>query len=257
MLIDIGVNLTDKRFGDDRDAVIARARAAGVGGLILTGTKLAVSRDALSLAEAHDGLHATAGVHPHDAKTWTAETAAALRALLDRGAVAVGECGLDYDRDFSPRPQQRAAFEAQLELAIDTGKPAFMHERDAHDDFVAIWKAHQPPAGGVVHCFTGGPDAAEAYLELGLHLGITGWLCDERRGDGLRAAVTRIPLDRLLLETDAPYLTPRDLRPRPKRGRNEPAFLPHIAEAVARLRGEPVATVIEAATANTRRLFGL
>lgn len=256
-MIDIGVNLTDKRFHPDRDAVIARARAAGVAGMILTGTKLSVSQAALALAEAHDGLYATAGVHPHDAKTWTEHTAAELKRLLDRGAVAVGECGLDYNRDFSPRPQQRAAFAAQLELAIACGKPAFMHERDAHDDFVAIWKAHTPPAGGVVHCFTAGPAEAEAYVALGLHLGITGWICDERRGDALRAAITRIPLDRIHLETDAPYLTPRDLRPRPKKGRNEPAFLPHIAEAVARLRGESVSTVVAAATANTRRLFGI
>ncbi len=256
-VIDIGVNLTDKRFRPDIEAVIARARAAGVEGQILTGTTLPVSRAALALAEAHDGLWATAGVHPHDAKTWTAETAGELKTLLARGAVAVGECGLDYNRDFSPRPQQRAAFEAQLALAIETGKPAFLHERDAHDDFVAIWKAHAPPAGGVVHCFTGGPAEAEAYLALGLHLGITGWICDERRGDGLRAAITRIPLDRLHLETDAPYLTPRDLRPRPKKGRNEPAFLPHIAQTVARLRGEPVEELVAAATANTRRLFAL
>jgi len=257
MLIDIGVNLADTRFQPDLVAVIERARAAGVTAQIITGTKLSVSQRALALAEAHDGLYATAGVHPHDAKAWGGGTARALKALVERGAVAVGECGLDYNRDFSPRPQQRAAFEAQLALAIECGKPAFMHERDAHDDFVAIWKAHRPPAGGVVHCFTGGPDAAEAYLELGLHLGITGWICDERRGDALRAAITRIPLDRLLLETDAPYLTPRDLRPRPKRGRNEPAFLPHIARAVAELRGEPLSTVIEATTANAQRVFDL
>lgn len=257
MLIDIGVNLTDKRFRADRDAVITRARAAGIGALIVTGTRLAVSEEALALAAQHPGLYATAGVHPHDAKTWDDGTAAALKALLDRGAVAVGECGLDYNRDFSPRPQQRHAFAAQLALAVEAKRPAFLHERDAHADFAAIWRAHAPPAGGVVHCFTGGPAEAEAYLGLGLHLGITGWICDERRGDALRAAIGRIPLDRLLLETDAPYLTPRDLRPKPKGGRNEPAFLPHIAEAVARLRDESPEVLTAATTANARRLFGL
>lgn len=257
MLIDIGVNLTDKRFRPDRGAVLERARAAGVEALIVTGTRLAVSEAALSLAAERPGLYATAGVHPHDAKTWTDATADALRGLLERGAVAVGECGLDYNRDFSPRPQQRHAFAAQLALAVEAKRPVFLHARDAHADFAAIYAEHAPPAGGVLHCFTGGPAEAEACLELGLHLGVTGWICDERRGGALREAITRIPLDRLLLETDAPYLAPRDLRPKPKGGRNEPAFLPHIAAAVARLRGEPVEALAAATTANARRLFGL
>src|SRR5262249_4358658 len=144
---------------------------------------------------------------------------------------AVGECGLDFNRDFSPRPVQERWFAAQLALAAALDKPVFLHERDAHARFVAILK-EAPPVRGVVHCFTGTRAELDVYLEMGLHIGITGWICDERRGAGLAALVRHVPLDRLLVETDAPFLVPRDLRPRP--AHNEPAFLPHIAQTVAR-----------------------
>ncbi|MEZ4437064.1 MAG: TatD family hydrolase, partial [bacterium] len=229
-MIDIGVNLADKRFAADRDAVVERARAAGVSAMVLTGTRLATSRAVAALAAGRPGvLYATAGVHPHDAKSVDGETAGALRALAARPeVVAIGECGLDYDRDFSPRPAQREAFAMQLGLAVELGMPTFLHARAAHADLCRIIADH-PEVDGVVHCFTGGPAEAEAYLALGLHIGVTGWICDDRRADELRAAVRHIPLDRLMLETDAPYLTPRDLRPKPKGGRNEPALLPHVA----------------------------
>lgn len=259
MLIDIGVNLADKRFAADRDAVVERARAAGVEAMVLTGTRLATSAAVAELAAGRPGvLFSTAGVHPHDAKTVDGATADALRALAARPAVvAIGECGLDFDRDFSPRPQQRAAFAMQLGLAAELGLPVFLHARAAHEAMCEMLAAHPVPAGGVVHCFTGGPAEAEAYLALGLHIGVTGWICDDRRADALRAAVKHIPLDRLMLETDAPYLTPRDLRPKPKRGRNEPALLPHVAAAVARWMGREVDEVAAATTATARRFFGL
>jgi TatD DNase family protein len=186
-----------------------------------------------------------------------------LRAHLEEllalpAVVAVGECGLDYFRDFSPRPAQRAAFVAQLEIAARTGKPVFLHQRDAHEDFTAILTEHRAAlSGGVAHCFTGGPEELEAYLGLDLSIGITGWVCDERRGGALRTAVPRIPRERLVLETDAPYLLPRDLAPPPKSRRNEPAYLAHIAATVAALRGESLASVAAASTQNAVRLFGL
>lgn len=259
MLIDIGVNLADKRFAADRDAVVDRARAAGVEVMVLTGTRLATSAAVAELAAARPGvLFSTAGVHPHDAKTVDEATADALRALAARPeVVAIGECGLDFDRDFSPRPQQRAAFAMQLELAAELSMPVFLHARSAHEAMCELLGAQPLPAGGVVHCFTGGPAEAEAYLALGLHIGVTGWICDDRRADELRAAVKVIPLDRLMLETDAPYLTPRDLRPKPKRGRNEPAFLPHVAAALARWMGREVDEVAAVTTATARRFFGL
>lgn len=257
-LIDIGVNLTNKRFARDLPAVLERARAAGVGQLIITGTSIAGSRAAADLAAAH-GLVATAGVHPHEASGFDARSVDALAALAERPeVVAIGECGLDFDRDFSPRPAQRAAFEAQLDLAVALRLPVFLHERAAHEEFARALAARidRLPAA-VVHCFTGDADTLDAYLEMGAHIGITGWICDERRGGALQACVSRIPLDRVLLETDAPYLTPRDLRPKPRDGRNEPAFLPHVAGAVAHHMGVEPSALAAASVANTRRVFGL
>ena len=238
-LIDIGANLTHDSFDADRDEVLTRAADAGVTRIVITGTSVTSSVQAAALCEAQPTrLFATAGVHPHHAADFDAHSATALRALLRNPVfVAVGECGLDYFRDYSPRAAQRAAFAAQLELAADVGKPVFLHQRDAHAEFVALLAAVRPRlVGGVAHCFTGGPTELAAYLELGLHVGVTGWVCDERRGGDLREAVPLIPLDRLLIETDAPYLLPRDLAAKPQNRRNEPRFLPHVLERIAALR---------------------
>lgn len=259
-LIDIGANLTHSSFAADLEQVMERALAAGVTRQVVTGTDLASSRAAADLAAAHPRLlWSTAGVHPHHAASFAPALRAHLEELLALPrVVAVGECGLDYFRDLSPRPAQRAAFLAQLEIAARAGKPVFLHQRDAHEDFTAILAEHRAALkGGVAHCFTGGPAELEAYLGLDLSVGITGWVCDERRGGALRAAVPRIPRERLLLETDAPYLLPRDLAPPPKSRRNEPAYLPHIAATVAALRGESLASVAEASTQNAVRFFGL
>jgi TatD DNase family protein len=259
-LIDIGANLTHDSFDADRDGVLARAAEAGVARFIVTGTSVTNSVQAAALCETRpEALFATAGVHPHHAAGFDSHTAGALRSLLVNPAfVAVGECGLDFFRDYSPRDAQRHAFAAQLELAAEIGKPVFLHERDAHAEFVAmLTPLRNKLTGAVAHCFTGGPIELDAYLELDLYVGVTGWVCDERRGAELRAAVPSIPLDRLLVETDAPYLLPRDLAPKPQSRRNEPRFLAHIVERVAALRNEPVDVVARATTANAERLFGL
>lgn len=259
-LVDIGANLTHDSFDADRRDVLARAAAAGVARIVVTGSSVTSSALAAALCETTPGvLYATAGVHPHHAADFDAHTTGALRALLANPAVvAVGECGLDFFRDYSPRDAQRRAFAAQLELAAAAGKPVFLHQRDAHDEFVALLAPRRASlAGGVAHCFTGGPKELAAYLELDLYIGVTGWICDERRGGELRAAVPRIPLDRLLVETDAPYLLPRDLTPKPQSRRNEPAFLPHIVARIAALMNQPVAAVAAATTANADRLFSL
>ena len=258
--IDIGVNLAHDSFDADRDAVMQRATHAGVTQMIVTGASEDGSCKAIELARAHSGrLFATAGVHPHHAADLTAEALVRLKDLAqDPAVVSIGECGLDYFRDFSPRDLQRRAFGWQLEIAAQTRKPVFLHQREAHEDFVAILRDYAPKlAGGVAHCFTAGAAERDAYLDLGLHIGITGWICDERRGLHLRGVVKDIPADRLMLETDAPYLLPRDLRPAPKSRRNEPHFLPHVAAAVAAARGEPVESLAKTATDNTRRLFRL
>ncbi|XQA78499.1 TatD family hydrolase [Xanthomonas sacchari] len=259
-LIDIGANLTHESFDRDRDAVLERARAAGVAQLVVTGASREHSPLALQLAQQHPGvLYATAGVHPHHAVEYTAECDAELRALHAHAeVVAVGECGLDYFRDFSPRPAQHRAFERQLQLAVDTGKPLFLHQRDAHADFMALMRQFDGKLGpAVVHCFTGSREELFDYLDRDWYIGITGWLCDERRGAHLRELVKHIPAERLMIETDAPYLLPRTLKPTPKDRRNEPAFLAHIVEELARDRGEDVATVAAASTSAARTFFRL
>jgi TatD DNase family protein len=259
-LIDIGINLAHDSFDADRDAVMQRARDAGIVQMIVTGSSLETTPQAIELAKTHAGfLFATAGVHPHHAADLTEAARPELERLAgDAAVVAVGECGLDYFRDFSPRDLQRRAFGWQLEIAARAGKPVFLHQRDAHDDFLAILREHRASlAGGVAHCFTAGEPERDAYLELGLHIGITGWICDERRGHHLREVVKGIPADRLMLETDAPYLLPRDLKPAPKSRRNEPAYLPHVARAVAAARGVSVETLATEATQATRRFFGI
>jgi Mg-dependent DNase len=259
-LIDIGANLTHDSFDRDRDAVLQRARAAGVAQMVVTGASREHSPLALRLAQQHPGfLYATAGVHPHHAVEYTAECEAEMRALhAHPQVVAVGECGLDYFRDFAPRPAQHRALERQLQLAVETGKPLFLHQRDAHADFLALMRQFDGKLGpAVVHCFTGSREELFDYLDRDWHIGITGWLCDERRGAHLRELVKHIPASRLMIETDAPYLLPRTLTPLPKDRRNEPAFLAHIVEELARDRGEEVAATAAASTATARAFFGL
>jgi TatD DNase family protein len=257
-LIDIGANLAHGSFDADRDAILKRAAAAGVTQMVVTGSSEESTGKAIELSRAHPGaLFATAGVHPHHAADLTTDTLPALQALArNSNVVAVGECGLDYFRDFSPRDLQRRAFGWQLELADATGKPVFLHQRDAHDDFIAILREHGIRTG-VAHCFTAGEQECDAYLELGLHIGITGWINDERRGLHLREVVKRIPAGRLLIETDAPYLLPRDIRPAPKSRRNEPAFLPWVVRAIAAARNETPEIVAAGSTMAARALFGL
>jgi TatD DNase family protein len=259
-LIDIGINLAHDSYDADRDAVIARARAAGVGRMIVTGSDLDSSRHAIALARRFPGvLHATAGVHPHHAARLDEATLAALRPLYaDPQVVAVGECGLDYFRNLSPHADQARAFRLQLELAIGLRRPLFLHQRDAHAEFVRIlreYAAALPPA--VAHCFTGSLAEAEECLAMGLYIGITGWICDERRGTHLAEVVRRIPAGRLMLESDGPYLLPRSLRPRPASRRNEPMYLTEICRAVAAARGESYETVASATSATAAAFFGL
>jgi len=259
-LIDIGANLTHDSFDKDRDDVLQRATDAGVRRQVVTGTTLQASHDAVALAHQHPGtLNATAGIHPHHAQELDDDTLKALGDLaLDTAIVAVGECGLDYFRNYSPREAQIAAYEKQLNLAVEVQKPIFLHQRDAHEEFVSILgnQIDRIP-GGVAHCFTGTRDEMRACLDMGLYIGITGWVCDERRGHDLQEAVRYLPLDRMLLETDAPYLLPRDLKDKPDGRRNEPSVLPHILETVARYLDQPSRIVAEATTRNAEALFRL
>lgn len=259
-IIDIGVNLLHRSFHEDREQVVARAAEAGVSPIVITGTSLRSSLEAARYAGRYPGqLYATAGVHPHDAKSCNETTIKDLRKLAALPhVVAIGECGLDYNRDFSPRDVQKKWFEEQIRLAAELGMPLFLHEREAHHDFVALLKKYREQLGkAVVHCFTGNSYELRTYLNMGCYIGITGWICDERRGKHLRELIKYVPLDRLMLETDAPFLTPRDMDVKPVGGRNEPAFLPHIVKAVASCLGKSPEEVAEATTQTAKQFFGM
>jgi TatD DNase family protein len=258
--VDIGINLAHDSYDPDREAVLKRAEAAGVVQMMVTGSSGPSTRQAIELARNHPGrLFATAGVHPHHATDLTETLLAELAELACRPeVVAVGECGLDYFRNFSPPPVQRAAFHRQLELAARVRKPVFLHERDAHEDFLAILREHRAElSGGVAHCFTGTRPQLLQYLEMDFAVGITGWICDERRGAHLLPLMKEIPAERLLLETDGPYLLPRNIEPKPSGRRNEPAYLTYVAAAVAAARDEPVEVLAQSSTSAARKLFSL
>ena len=259
-LIDIGCNLTHDSFDVDRDTVIEAAHQAGVVQMIVTGASAEGSRDALQLARTWPRqLFATAGVHPHRASQYNDETDNLLRELTQQpGVVAVGETGLDYFRDFSPRDAQRSSFEQQIQIAIETGLPFFLHQRDAHEDFVAILKEYRGDLSDVVvHCFTGSKAELHECLDLNCYIGITGWICDERRGTHMKGYMQDIPSDRLMIETDSPYLKPRNLRPKIKSHRNEPRLLPWILGTLAACRNEHPEALAEATTRNARKFFRL
>ncbi len=263
-LIDIGVNLTGSSFKKDQTLVIDRATQAGVEKMIVTGTNLKHSDRAIELCDKYsDALLSTAGVHPHHASEWNDAVAQEIHAMAQVSCVkAVGECGLDYNRNFSDPKDQRKCFEAQLELAVDLQLPVFLHQRDAHDDFLKILARWiDQLKGGVAHCFTGSVEEAKDYLQMDLMIGVTGWLCDERRGQSLQQAVQEIPLEKLMIETDAPYLLPRDLSQnlaaQLKDRRNEPLVLPHICIALARYKNMDVEEVAAQTTLQAKQFFNI
>ncbi len=259
-LIDIGANIAHDSFDEDRTGMMQRSADAGVSTIIVTGSSDASNVRAASLAEQFPGvLYSTAGVHPHHASDYSDDSDALIRSLIQKDVVvAVGECGLDYFRNFSPREAQLVAFRRQLDIAKESGLPVFLHQRDAHDDFVEILEPALPDLSrAVAHCFTGEGESLREYVAMGLYIGITGWICDERRGKHLHDIVSIIPDDRILIETDAPYLLPRTVRPKPKSRRNEPMDLPEVARVVAEARGQSEEHIAQITTANAERFFGL
>lgn len=259
-MIDIGVNLTNKRFKVDLEQVIQRAREVGVIAQVVTGTDLLSSQAACKLAESFPGyLYSTAGVHPHHADEWNHDLAQGIINIFeDPSVVAVGETGLDFNRNFSTPQNQLSCFEHQLQIAVQLQKPVFLHERDAHVDFINILSRYrQEIPNAVVHCFTGNRQQLRAYLDLDCYIGITGWVCDERRGYSMHEFIDEIPDERLMIETDAPYLLPRNLENKPKSARNEPAFLPYIAKTLANIRTQSVETISELSRINAKRFFSI
>ncbi|MEZ5978767.1 MAG: TatD family hydrolase [Planctomycetota bacterium] len=257
-LVDIAANLTSSQFDADRADVIARAVAAGVDRMVVLGLNVPDVRRAVELAGSHRGtLFATAGVHPHSAGEFGPDDVAALRELAALpGIVAVGECGFDFARMWSDEASQRRCVDAHLELAIETGLPLYLHEREAREAMLdAVGPVRDRLSRVVVHCFTGSREDLEAYLEHDFHVGITGWICDERRGAHLLDVVGLIPEDRLMVETDAPYLLPRTLRPKPRSRRNEPAYLSEVVRTIASATGRTPERVAEASTRTAEAFF--
>ncbi len=258
--IDIGVNLTNKSLLQDLDGVLLRASAAGVEQVVVTGTTLEESQAALELCQRFpEKLFSTAGIHPHHAIDWNAGSLRILKTLADNISVrAIGEAGLDFNRNYSPQDKQIKVFHQQLNLACELGKPVFCHQRDAHDCFMSILREYRDALKQVVvHCFTDNKTALFDYLELDCHIGVTGWICDERRGIELQQLVKHIPNNRLMIETDAPYLLPRDLQPKPASRINEPSHLPHIAETIARHQNKPIQMLAEECLHTTREFFNI
>jgi TatD DNase family protein len=257
--IDIGINLINKRFQYDADKIIERAIAAGVSQMVLTGVSLHVTQQSVLLAKKYPkNLFATAGVHPHNAKSWDKTLSDGIRrmAVLPE-VVAIGECGLDFDRDFSPRPVQESCFRAQLQMAVELKKPLFLHEREAHERFVGIvteFSGKMPK--GVVHCFTGTLKDARKYLNMGCYIGITGAITDERRFAHLRDVIQYVPSDRLMVETDAPFMLPKNM-PQPDERRNESSYLPFVVQYIAKCLNKTQATVALETTNTAKEFFGI
>jgi TatD DNase family protein len=251
MLIDTHCHLTDSAYDADRDSVLGRAWSAGVAAVIVIGESRTAAERALELAAREPRLMATAGLHPHEALAWSSEYAEWMtKALRDERVVAAGEMGLDYHYDHSPRPTQRAAFEEQLELAAKAGKPAVIHAREADEDMIAVLRAH-PRVTAILHSFSSGLGLLRAGVALGHYVSFSGMVTF--RNWTLDDAIRETPLDRTLIETDGPYLAPV-----PHRGaRNEPAFVRHVAERIAQVRGLTLDALVAATGANAARVFGL
>lgn len=290
MLVDIGANLTSKKFGRDLDAVVQRAKDSGVAKIMVTGTSVQGSKDALRLTRLFPGtLYSTAGLHPHDAKSWISDRGSdgegsyeAFKnlAVNNPEVVAIGECGLDFNRNFSPPVVQLEVFEKQVQLAIEVKKPLFVHERDAHSELMSVMKKYEdqlPPT--VIHCFTGNREQAQTYLSQGFYIGLTGFLWKDKTPDGVRAILQSklIPLNRLLVETDAPFMYPNtrasSLPDEVKKSlteqsvnyhqryctfqRNEPCSLPVTVEMISSFMGCKAEEVALRTTFNAVKLFGL
>lgn len=257
--IDAGVNLPAdselERFRRELDD----AESAGIDRFVLIASDVSETERAIRFAEQDKRCVVTAGVHPHQAASVADDFMIALRDLSQHERVrAIGECGLDYNRNYSPPDVQRRVFAAQLELAAERNLPVYLHERDALNDQIAILAPIRAELrAAFTHCFTAGPDALEVYQRLDCYIGVTGWVCDERRGQALAQAVPAIDNQRLIVETDAPYLLPRSMRPRPKSSRNQPRHVEYIGQTVATLRGQSDKEMKELTRTNTQRLFGI
>lgn len=257
-MIDIGVNLTHPSLLANLDDNIEQWQTAGVSNIIAIASDITESQKLVEITQQHSSIYHTLGCHPHHADNWNNQSSSTIRGLIEQSsnAIAIGETGLDFNRNYSTQNNQITAFNEQIELAKSLDLPLYLHERDAEEQMLSILKSHfSDDIKGVLHCFTANKETLKHYLDLGLYIGITGWICDERRGEELQDAIKYIPKNRILIETDSPYLLPRSLRPRPKK--NHPKFLPHIASQAAMHAGLDEMKLINITIQNTKQLFKL
>ena len=252
-MFDIGANLTSSHFSDDLDSVLDESLEAGVKKVCITSSNLEDVRNAKKITEKYENLYYSVGFHPHNAKDFKVEFLKDMSIYLeDPKAICLGEMGLDFNRNFSSKKEQILCFESQLSLANSISKPLFLHQRDAHEEFLSVLDNHKFNQKLIVHCFTGNLSELEDYLKRDFYIGITGWVCDLKRGIELRECINQIPEDKLLIETDSPYLSPRK-----KIRRNEPKFLIDVAEEVASLRQETKESIIKSSYENSLNFFNL
>ena len=252
-MFDIGANLTSSHFSDDLDSVLDESFEAGVKKICITSSNLQDVRNAKKITERNKNLYYSVGFHPHNAKDFKIEFLKDMSIYLDDPkAICLGEMGLDFNRNFSSKDEQILCFESQLSLANSINKPLFLHQRDAHEEFLSILDNYKFNQKLIVHCFTGNLSELEDYLKRDFYIGITGWVCDLKRGLDLRECIKHIPQDKLLIETDSPYLSPRK-----KIRRNEPKFLIDVAEEVARLRKQTKESIVKSSYENSLNFFNL
>ena len=252
-MFDIGANLTSSHFSDDLDSVLDESFEAGVKKICITSSNLQDVRNAKKITEKNKNLYYSVGFHPHNAKDFKIEFLKDMSIYLDDPkAICLGEMGLDFNRNFSSKEEQILCFESQLSLADSINKPLFLHQRDAHKEFLSILDNFKFNQKLIVHCFTGNLSELEDYLKRDFYIGITGWVCDLKRGLDLRECINHIPQDKLLIETDSPYLSPRK-----KIRRNEPKFLIDVAEEVARLRKQTKESIVKSSYENSLNFFNL
>lgn len=256
-MIDIGANLCNPQFSHDLNDILENAFHDGVKCCIITGNNIKCSFDAVKIIKENKSqmkLYSTAGIHPHNAKNFNKNSSESILKLIkEQCVVAIGECGLDYNRLFSTKEEQIKCFEEQLRIAETNNLPVFLHERDSGDDFVNILKKYK--VSGVVHCFTGKPEHVKEYIKMGFYIGITGWVSDHRRNKTLLESIKYIPLNKLLIETDCPFLTPYNMPFAGKHKRNEPKYLKYIVKTLASLYKVTENEVIKSTTENAKSLF--
>ena len=252
-MFDIGANLTSSHFSKDLDVVLNDSLTAGVEKICITSSNLDDVKNAKKISEKYKNLYYSVGFHPHNAKDFKIEFLKDMSVYLnDPKAICLGEMGLDFNRNFSSKEEQILCFESQLSLANSISKPLFLHQRDAHEEFLSVLDNHKFNQKLIVHCFTGNLSELEEYLKRDFYIGITGWVCDLKRGKELRECINQIPEDKLLIETDSPYLSPRK-----KIRRNEPKFLIDVAEEVAKLRNDTKESIINSSYENSLNFFNL